>query len=634
MSPDTPSDSQPVIGRRLANRYELVERRGAGGMAEVWEAIDHNLGRRVAVKMLHGHLAADPSVLSRFRSEAQAAARLTHPGIVGIYDTVSLNGSDAIIMELVSGRDLRTILDERPTLAMDDAVEVGLQLATALSHAHQHDIIHRDLKPANILVRPDRRVKLSDFGIAKALDQTSHTESGSLVGTVKYLAPEQIEGHPVDGRTDLYGLTTVLYEMLCGEVPFAARDLMGAMNRIRKDPPSARKLRPDLPVSLDNFLQKGLARNPANRYPDAATWSAELTKAVRGDAGVERPRPGPSPKPANPTLAEGQSQPRASIPMRPAPEIGRSIPAAGPGRSEARPRVSAPAQQSQSVAEVPAPEPLAKHVRPKRRLMSWLGPLIALALVVAAVATVWFLLRPVSTAVTDGLGDDSAEQDVDNSTQDDQDDVSNTDTAGEIVTEDVAPPVTNAETTSEGEVDETVTDTSTTSTTTTTSTTLPPFTAGVRALAFDPQGDNDEHSEAASRPFDGDPSTFWLTQQYSTRAFGQLKGGVGLIVEFETPIDLTQVRILTNRVDWSVEIYEAEAPQSTLEAWEAPLASFSGLGEDETLDVPATPSATALLVWITDLGLAPGQTVEEQDAQAEAGEIVQQLQIFELEFTG
>ncbi len=609
-----------MTGRRLADRYELVTRLGAGGMAEVWEGIDHNLGRRVAIKMLHGHLAADPNVLSRFRSEAQAAARLTHPGIVGIYDTVTTESTDAIIMELVSGRDLRSILDERPTLAAVDAVEVGVQLAGALGHAHQNGIVHRDVKPANILVRPDRRVKLSDFGIAKALDGTSHTESGSLVGTVKYLAPEQIEGHPVDGRTDLYGLTTVLYEMLCGQVPFSATDLVGAMDRLRREPPSARSLRPDIPPALDEFLQKGLSRNPADRYPDAATWSASLTEAMRGNAPTaDRHPPHRAPQRIDPTIIDASP---TSIPMRPAPTPPVVAPPpvaqAGPGPGTARPPT--PRRGKQTVATAPTP---AKHVKAKRTSLSWVGPLLALALMIAAIATVWFLLKPASEAVTDRF-------DTADTTSVDEPEETTGSTAAVITDDDDAGVSGDAGDASADTTEET--STSTTATTSTT-TTLPPFTNGQRSAAFDPFGDNDEHGEAVSRPFDGDPTTFWLTQKYKTRTFGQLKEGVGIIVEFEEAQSLDQLRILTDRIDWSVRIYEADTASPAFEGWGDPIGEFQNLGEQSELDLPDV-SVTALMVWVTDLGLAVEQTVEEYDEQIASGAIEQQLKIFELELVG
>jgi hypothetical protein len=595
-----------MTGRRLADRYELIQRVGTGGMAEVWEGIDHNLGRRIAIKVLHSHLAADSNVLGRFRSEAQAAARLTHPGIVAIYDTVTTDDTDAIIMELVSGRDLRTILDERPTLAAVDAVEVGVQLAAALGHAHQNGIIHRDVKPANILVRPDRRVKLSDFGIAKALDQTSHTESGSLVGTVKYLAPEQIEGHPVDGRTDLYGLTTVLYEMLCGQVPFAANDLMGAMDRLRKPAPSARKLRPDIPPALDAFLQKGLARNPADRYPDAAAWSASLTETMRGGRPpLVRPSPGP-----DATVVETPGA--ASIPVRsttPAVVAAPAIPLAGPGPSASRPVT--PRRRPKPVAE--APTPVAKHVKGKRKRLAWIGPLIALGLMIAAVVTVWMLLKPAGEAVTDLVASDSP-----TSTEGSTDDVE----TGDATT---AAPTSAAI----AETSVTTEESTTTTSATTTTTTEALFVAGVRSSGFDPLGDNNEHNDQASLALDGDPATFWRTESYATSAFGQIKGGVGLIVEFEEPRSMKDLQIIANRVGWSAELYEADVAGGSLEDWGDPIAEFSDLGTDQTLDVPDI-SVPALLLWVTDLGLAAEQTLEEYEAQVEAGEIVQQLRVFEL----
>lgn len=595
----TPTDSRPVAGRRLADRYELIARIGAGGMAEVWEAVDLNLGRRVAVKMLHPHLAADASVLSRFRSEAQAAARLTHPAIVAIYDTVTTADTDAIIMELVEGRDLRTILDERPTLASSDAAEVGIQLAGGLGHAHQNGIIHRDVKPANILVRPDRKVKLSDFGIAKALDQTSHTESGSLVGTVKYLAPEQIEGHGVDGRTDLYGLTTVLYEMLCGQVPFAAQDLMGAMDRLRREAPRARNLRPDIPPALDDFLARGLSRNPNDRFADAATWAASLTAAMRGDTTVVESSPPsipvrPGPDVGGPTPPGGSSSPDSGT-GRPS-----STPTAGPGPAASRP-------PSIPVREASDP-PLAKHHRSRNRL-AWLGPVIALLLMVAAVATVWMLLKPAGDAVNDRLGgDDTSIEDTSAPVDDDQQD---------------AAPNVGAEDTDE----------ITTSSSTSTTTTDAPFVGGVRSTGFDPLGDNDEHNDSAPLALDGNPATSWNTESYTTRSFGAIKGGVGLIIEFEEPQPVDRIVIASNRTGWAAQIYDADEAATGLAAWGDPIAEFSDLGEQADLDVPDY-SVTAMLLWITDLGVDPEQTPEDYDAQVAAAERVQRLDIFEIDLVG
>jgi len=600
------TDSRPVSGRRLADRYELVARIGSGGMAEVWEAVDGSLGRRVAVKMLHSHLAADRSVLSRFRSEAQAAARLTHPAIVGIYDTVTADGSDAIIMELVEGRDLRTILDERPTLASADAVEVAIQLAGALGHAHQNGIIHRDVKPANILVRPDRKVKLSDFGIAKALDQTSHTESGSLVGTVKYLAPEQIEGHSVDGRTDFYGLTTVLYEMLCGQVPFAANDLMGAMDRLSKDAPRARKLRPDIPAALDDFLARGLSRNPDDRFADAGTWAASLNAAMRGDATVLESPPASIPirsasfadQPA-PTPPVVSPPPAAVSPPGSRSSHGGGVPSNGSEAISVRPR-SIPARGS-------GEPPLAKHHRSRSRF-AWLGPVIALTLMIAAVATVWLLLKPAGDAVNDRLSGDNSTVDQTSTTTLESDELTNTSPGGQSLEE----------------------DTTTSSSTSTTTTTIVEFINGQRSFGFDPLGDDTEHNEAALRAIDGDPATFWYTQSYTTRTFGAIKKGVGLIVEFEEPQPIDSLVVSTNRIDWAARVYDADQVAGGLAGWGEPIAEFSGLGQQAELDIPDI-SVTAMLLWITDLGVDPEQNPQDYEAQVAAAERVQRLDIFEID---
>lgn len=631
-----------MSGRRLADRYELIVRRGSGGMANVWEGVDHNLGRRIAVKVLHPHLAANESILNRFRSEAHAAARLTHPGIVAIYDTVTTEDTDAIIMELVEGRDLRTLLDERPTLELEDAVEVCVQLAAALGHAHQHGIIHRDVKPANILVRPDRRVKLSDFGIAKALDQTGHTESGSLVGTVKYLAPEQLEGTGVDARTDLYALTTVFYEMLCGEVPFAANDLVTAMSRVRTDPPSVRVKRPDLSPALDAFIQRGLARRPSDRYADAATWSAALTASVRGDSTVLDTPALRSTAPATPTIVE-------SIPQRPAPaptppaSPAPTPPVVGPGPAQSRPNMPGPrptGAQSPKRSPAKADPEVAKHHTRNRSRFAFLGPLIALVLMIAAVVTVWLLLSGGTTTV-DSADDPNADQSdtelVTEST------LATTTTVAEqaVETDDTAeePAATVAPETTGAPVDDAGTaesdDTTTTTETTTTSTTeAPQFAAGQRAVAIDPFGDDTERGESSMFALDGNPDTYWRTESYITREFGNLKPGVGLVLEFETPVPMTAIEITADRVDWSAQVFEADALSFELDGWGEPIGSFDGLNESAVLDVPDLSEVTAVLIWVTDLGLAPEQTLEEYDAQVEERAPEQRLEISEIVLVG
>ncbi len=559
-------------GARLGDRYQLLRRIGAGGMAEVWEATDHSLGRQVAVKLLHKHLAQDPSILARFRSEAQSAARLTHPGIVSIFDTVTTGDTDAIVMELVEGRDLRSILDQRRSIAIDDCLEVAIQVAQALGHAHQNGIIHRDIKPANILVRPDRRVKLSDFGIAKALDDTTFTETGSLVGTVKYLAPEQIQGAPIDGRTDLYSLSTVLYEMLCGTVPFPAQDLAGAMSRVRTPAPRASTHRRDLPPELDEFLARALAINPQDRPLDASQWVASLQAVRRGDAT---------------TISRAADVPAAPIVTPPRPEAARpkSIP-----------------------MRAPEPEPAAPTKTRKRSRLEVLWPIVAAVLMIAALATVWMLLRPASENIGNQLTTDAPETTANIETSDTEVDTTapeatvatgeeSTDTTEAVDTE-AAPTEEGADTTD----DAVETDAAEETTTTTTTTTIPDFVDGVRAISFDPFGDDGvEHPEAVGRALDGNPETFWYTQGYASRDFGRIKSGVGYVLEFDGGRSVSTIDIQTNATGWAVTVYEADEIQTVFENWGEPIATFGDLDAAATLEVPQM-TASAVLLWFTDLG--------------------------------
>ncbi len=203
---ETPRNSPGLVpaGTVIASRYRLVSPLGQGGMAQVFEAVDETLGRRVAVKVLHPHLAGDETFVRRFRQEAIAAARLTHPGIVGVYDTCSDGNYEAIVMELLDARTLREVLDERGTLDSESVRRIGLRLLDALETAHNSGLVHRDIKPSNILLCTDGRVKIADFGIAKADDHTELTSVGSVVGTAVTTSRPNNSGDVVDGRSDLY----------------------------------------------------------------------------------------------------------------------------------------------------------------------------------------------------------------------------------------------------------------------------------------------------------------------------------------------------------------------------------------------------------------------------------------------
>jgi tRNA A-37 threonylcarbamoyl transferase component Bud32 len=267
-------------GRLLAGRYRLEELLASGGMAQVWRSTDEVLQRRVAVKVLHPHLAADHTFVLRFRQEAVAAARLAHPGIVSIYDTCSDAGVEAIVMELVEGRTLRDRMTDGSPIEPWQAAGLCAQVAEALDAAHRTGLVHRDVKPANLLLCGDGRVKVADFGIAKAAEDADLTQPGAMVGTAKYLAPEQVRGDPVDARTDIYSLGIVLYELLCGRPPFAAdTDAATALARITTDPLRPRQVRSGVPKALEDITLKAMAREPGQRYDSAADLRAALLAA-------------------------------------------------------------------------------------------------------------------------------------------------------------------------------------------------------------------------------------------------------------------------------------------------------------------------------------------------------------------
>jgi serine/threonine-protein kinase len=272
-----------VAGALLGGRYRLDEQLASGGMAQVWLGTDEVLRRAIAVKILHQHLADDETFVARFRHEAIAVARLSHPAIVSVYDTCSDNGVEAIVMELVRGRTLRQRLDDGP---VDPwlAANIAAQVCGALSVAHAAGLVHRDIKPANILLSEDGRVKVGDFGIAKAAESADLTQEGSFLGTAKYLAPEQVEAGPVDGRTDLYGLGVVLYEMLCGRVPFEGDSSSStALARLHSDPQRPRLVRPGIPRELEAITMRLLARSPDDRYATAGEARAALLGAGADD---------------------------------------------------------------------------------------------------------------------------------------------------------------------------------------------------------------------------------------------------------------------------------------------------------------------------------------------------------------
>jgi serine/threonine-protein kinase len=271
----------------LAGRYEVEEELGAGGMASVWRATDRVLGRSVAVKVLHGHLAENRSSVERFQREAVSSARLTHPNIVNVFDTGEEEGVSYIVMEHFDGETLSDVLSREGALAPHRAVEIELQVLAALAVAHEAGTIHRDVKPGNILVAEDGRTKVTDFGIARALylDATDVTTTGSVLGSVPYLSPEQVQGGELDGRSDIYAAGVVLYETLTGRRPFsAATDLATAMMRLTTEPLPPRACRAGIPKGVEGVVLRAMAVRPEDRYASAEEMAAALARFRREGA--------------------------------------------------------------------------------------------------------------------------------------------------------------------------------------------------------------------------------------------------------------------------------------------------------------------------------------------------------------
>ena len=543
-------------------------------MASVWEAYDNVLARSVAVKLLHPHLAADRLFLERFRREAIAAAGLAHPNVVATFDAgVTPEGTAFIVMELIRGQTLSAFLAEHGPLPIFVCVEIATQVADALAHAHAKGLIHRDIKPANVLVCDTETdgvplVKVTDFGIAKAAEGLGLdlTRTGMILGTPKYLSPEQIEGREPDARADLYALGVVLFEMVTGVPPFRGPTEMAvAVQHLNDAPARLRDLRPAASPALDALVASLLAKRPQDRPPSALvvrqTLAAVDTRyrpaSAREASSFAASPVGPPGDPAAPVapVAPGAYRDPTDQIAVPPPLMGWSgswasspTEVVAPVRSPAG-RLPTPARQPTAGAYLP-PGP---GRRPPTRRPNWAGRVVA-ALVVLALIVV------VVVVASHGSGGSSGARRT--------------------------PPSTAA-------------------------------TAVIRfqnASVFHLERDADDAANVG-QAIDGNVNTAWQTDMYYGPNFAGLRHGLGLALTLSSPQVLHTLSVVSSTVGWSAQVFVADSVPNppSLPPWGTPLDSKQNINGSTTFDLHGH-KGSAVLLWLTDLGPTNQTTVAEVTA--------------------
>ncbi|HSC90020.1 MAG TPA: protein kinase [Gaiellaceae bacterium] len=298
-----------MVGETIANRYALEELVGTGGMSSVYRAHDTLLERDVALKLLHDYHGADASTIERFRREARAVAQLSHPNIVTVIDRGEDEGRQFIVFEYVAGQNLKELVEREGALPVRRALELAIEVGDGLAAAHRSGVVHRDVKPQNVLLNGDGRAKVTDFGIARSLEvEHGMTQTGTVLGTSNYIAPEQASGQPVDERTDVYSLGVVLFELLTGDVPFPGENFVAvALRHVHEPPPSVAELRPDVPLRVAGAVERALAKDPGGRFPTMAALVDELRAcaAALAEPDAERTMIVPPPARTRPARAGG-----------------------------------------------------------------------------------------------------------------------------------------------------------------------------------------------------------------------------------------------------------------------------------------------------------------------------------------
>jgi tRNA A-37 threonylcarbamoyl transferase component Bud32 len=626
----------PGVGRVLAGRYRLVAPIARGGMAEVWEAHDEVLSRPVAAKVLQSHLAADGIFLERFRREAVTAARLAHPGIVATFDTGFDQGTAFIVMELVRGRNLRQWLDSYGRMEPWQAVAVARQVADALGYAHQAGLVHRDVKPANILLIEDEwgglRVKVTDFGIAKAGQETGAdlTRTGMVLGTPKYLSPEQIRGAEPDPRADVYSLGVVLYEMLVGSPPYVGEsDMATALAHLGDKVPKPSASVRGLPSGLDKVVVELLAKSPDRRIPSAIEARRRLDALgplapPAGGAGRRGARKAAAPPLRVPT--RGATAPATPTPAptpaptpTPAPIPGATTPPAAAARAATNaspvpppvemPPLGIPQWRSNGATPAPgtpAPPPVPAPEAP--------GTAANAAAGANGAATTYMAAHGPGQGHTTVFEPPGRYRGTD-----------------EFAPGDLAPPARRYHRSEK--------------------------TAGLVVLALAAVGalvavillatsGSPHHSSnggssstvhlgqtisisnvsvfmdnrrtpdnpgRASLTVDGNPSTAWSTDQYHSPTFGNLYDGIGLEIRLQSAAALGHLTVTSPTTGWAASTYVSANPISSgqsISAWGSATDSKSGITGNSTFSLGGHQGQYVLL-WITNLGPADMAQVAE-----------------------
>jgi eukaryotic-like serine/threonine-protein kinase len=492
-----------LVGMELSGRYRLDAQIGAGGMSTVYRAFDLTLERTVAVKIMHREIASDSDQLERFRREAKAVARLGHPHIVGVIDAGEEDGRPYIVLEYVEGETLKSRIRRMGRLPIDEAVAYSIEIARALGCAHANDIVHRDIKPQNVLIDNEGSAKVTDFGIARSLQDEGLTADGRVLGTTDYVSPEQALGHDVDGRSDIYSLGVVLFEMLTGAVPFQGENQVSvAMKHVREDLPDIQRRRPEVSATLASVLDRMTEKDVDRRYQDVDTLVADLEEALA----IETARTGTSTGEATAVLRTLPVRARRRLPLR-----------------------------------LRFPVPL----------------VVFLVVVLIGAGVIAVLVKAGADRTVRGTGSGRIKPEV----------------GTQVVS-----------------------------------------LARASAHAYDPLGDDAEHSSDARLAVDRDPGTAWSTESYDggtiTKADTSAPPGVGLYVDARPGVRATQMTLQTPKPGWQATIYAAPAgkpvPASITGGWKKIGGGPVKAKETHFKLDTGTKSYRYYLVWITKI--APGET--------------------------